>query len=320
MRQEVTTRSTNFNQLLEQRILETLRFFSLQGVPVTLLELHTFLLSPTAVLQASIDSDGELRAVDRVEQSTVLISEVLSALHNVIVQGTVVTQYGLYTLANRAELLQQRWAGHQYGVWREKRIRKWASKLAWIPFVRAVGIAGSQSLGLQKQGSDIDLFIITTPHFLWTARTLVTIYFQLLGIRRHGDKLANRMCLNHYIAGVKAFTAGKNVYTALEYAKLRPVFGQTDLVLFQKNNSWIKVFFPNWQPLYTVGAPLQQSVFEKAIQATFGNFLETVLRRSQIGRIKTELKFIVVEDDELSFHPNSKQEKVLHDFFKLKQE
>jgi hypothetical protein len=46
--------------------------------------------------------------------------------------------------------------------------------------------------------SDIDLFVVTSPRRLWTVRILMTLVFQLLGVRRYGKKIAGRLCLSFF--------------------------------------------------------------------------------------------------------------------------
>jgi hypothetical protein len=107
-----------------------------------------------------------------------------------------------------------------------------------------VALGGSQALGQPKKFSDIDLFIVVKPGFLWLVRTMVSLYFQILGLRRHGKNVANRFCLNHYVAEQKVVDRERNLYKAMEYVRLRPLIYPQGLVEFlQVNAEWIKVFF-----------------------------------------------------------------------------
>lgn len=304
--------------MLEQRIEDSLRLFGLQGIPLTLFELHKFLVGDVDQLRSNIAEDGELTspAPPGVVVSFETLVNVLSEMQ---AGGKVVERLGFFALKGNEAAIFSRWRGYAHGIYRERRIRRWMRGLSYIPFVQAVGITGSQALGLEKPGSDIDLFIVTKKSWMWTARTLVTFYFQLLGIRRHSQYIAGRMCLNHYVAGTKSFTTGRNIYTALEYAKIRPVFGGSLFRELQKKNSlWIQTFFPNFRPVHEAveQAPLFQRLSERVFRLGFGQWLEQFLKQSQQRRIQTSIKFIVVEEDELSFHPNSKQEGLVREFFK----
>lgn len=303
--------------LLKERILLTLRFFDLQDFPLTLLELHQYLLPQSRELKEMLDENGEIKSnlpIANLEPAG--IDEVLDCLDGQC-QSEVKNFNGFYFLADRQSIARARWENYLYGIQREKLIKRFAGGLRHAPFVRGVGLSGSQALGQQKAGSDIDLLIIVEPKFLWLARTFATAYFQVLDLRRHGRKIANRFCLNHYLSGPKIITRLKNLYTALEYGKLRPlVYGQA-ICRFQQNNAfWIERFFPHWRP--TDLGPMSQSkvqkLLEKLFSNRFGDWLESKLKNWQLAKIRRE-PFIIVEDDELSFHPDSKQRGILEKFF-----
>lgn len=287
--------------MLEDRIIKTLRLFGIQKYAVTVLEVYRFLV---------LDGNAET------EQS-VTVAEVLMSLDRLQQADKVVQKHGYYALAGAEELFDLRWRGYRYGVWREKIIRRTMKGLAYIPFVRGVALAGSQALGLQKEGSDIDLLVITEPKWLWLPRTLVTAYFQMLGIRRHGDKVANRVCLNHYLSGAKTMSAGHNWYTALEYGKLRPLVGAAAVARFQEvNDQWIRTFFPHAVSIQAVTAsrPFVQKLLEKLCTNVVGTYIERALGSWQGKRIRKDEPHIIVEADELSFHPKSKQDALLEAF------
>ena len=56
-----------------------------------------------------------------------------------------------------------------------------------------------------------------------------------------------------------------------------------------------------------------QKVLEKLLSGSFGKWTEKTLKNWQLPKIRKE-PFIVVEDDELSFHPDSKQKVLLEKF------
>lgn len=305
--------------MLPDRILETLRFFDVQDYPLTLLEIHTYLLPEAMDLRQAINSQHELvQGSWRPIQSAIGIAEVFDCLENQL-QDRVECHQGFYCLKDRRDIIHQRLANYLYGLHREKLIRRFAGGLKAVPFVRGVGLAGSQVLGQQKATSDIDLLILTDSRRMWLARTLVTAYFQFLGLRRYGKKIHNRFCLNHYVAGHKLLNQHLNLYTALEYAKLRPLTGAAAISAFQQKNAlWISFFLPNWQPKPPSAEEASsrvQAILEKVFVGSFGAWLEERLKAWQLPKIRRE-KYILVEDDELSFHPDSKQEVLLRKFFK----
>ncbi len=302
--------------MLKQRILSTLKFFDLQDYPVTLLELHKFLLADAQFLKSQINTSWELISESADDNQKISIDEVLRCFDEEC-QNETEQKSGFYCLKGRSGIIEQRLANYIYGIGRERRIRKFIGGLRYLPFMRGVALAGSQAQGVQKPDSDIDLLIIIEPKFLWLGRTAATAYFQILGLRRHGKKIAGRFCLNHYLAGVKTVTELRNLYTAWEYAKLRPlVYGRTVAEFQQINRAWVQTFFPNFEPMPSEikNSSRLQRALEQSLSGGFGRWLEKVLRSWQLPKIRRE-EFILVLEDELSFHPQSKQRELLAKFF-----
>lgn len=287
--------------MLHDRILSTLRFFDLQDLPLAVFELHKFLISDTSFS----------------------LNEVTNAVAELVTNQKVAEHFGYFFLPGRQDLVAKRLANYEFGIIREKLITKYTKALARMPFIRGVAVAGSQALGQEKATSDIDLFIITKPGRMWTARTFVTLYFHFLRVRRHDTFIANRFCLNHYVAGGKVLNEGRNLYSAMEYGKLRPIVYQSGINNFwEANLSWMHSFFPNLHnPVGNLieKQALVQKGLEKILSTTIGDYLEEKMKELQKKRIHTD-QYVRVSEDELSFHPHSKQEKLLADFFKLEQE
>ena len=294
-----------------------MEFFDLQEYPLTLLELHRFLIADVTHLKNYLDNQGELLSADLIPIASVSIDQILNCL-DIECRAEVQNYFGFYYLAGRQNIVNQRLQNYFYGIQREKLIKRYIGGLKYLPFVRAAALAGSQAMGQEKETSDIDLLIITAPGFLWLARTLVTAYLQILGKRRHGQKIANRFCLNHYLAGAKILDNDRNLYTACEYLKLRPLVFSHAIWQFQKNNlNWIKFCFPNADFLEPEqDKPPQMQIFlEKLFNGKFGLWLERLLKNWQMARIRRQ-KFIVVEEDELSFHPHNRKDSLFTAYFK----
>lgn len=304
--------------MLAERIIATIRFFDLQDYPLTAFEVHKYLLADVSNLQARLDEQFELLLEQPAGTAAVHLDTVQKHLDQLAEDESLVESLGFYALPDRHNLIKQRLKSYLYGIPREQIIRRYGKLTAHIPFVRSISLAGSQALGLQRPTSDIDFLIITDPRYMWIARSILTVYFHLLGVRRYGNKIANRVCLNHYLANIREVDTERNLYKAMEYAKLRPVVYPQVLTAFQKaNEQWIRIFFPN----ITFSSPARQEpsklqeALEKLFTNRFGLWLERKLERVQLARIR-QGKFIFVREDELSFHPDSKHEKLLQGFFK----
>lgn len=304
--------------MLSDRVLSTIKFFDLQDYPLTAFEVWRYLVSDKDNLKSELDESFELRlAPDPVKPVPVHFDTVLGQLDALVSDKVIVQINGFYTFADRKKLIGQRLGNYRFGIPRERLIKRFLGLTKHIPFVRAISLAGSQAMGLQRATSDIDLLIITDQKFMWLARTFLTVYLHIFGVRRHGKKIANRFCLNHYIAQPREVDAERNLYKAMEYSKLRPIVYSHVTRQFQiANDAWIKMFFPNM--IFTPGPVGEQSIIQRSLEILFnhrlGLWLEKKIGQLQLNRIKQD-KYIFVKEDELSFHPESKHEALLKGFF-----
>lgn len=308
----------------KERILLTLKFFDFQSIPATLLEIHKYLIRSSEELNESsrgYNFDLAYTNVDPDFVDYVNLGAVAENLNILVDEGLAEQESGFYCLPGRQELIRNRLNDYQYSLFRQRRIDTYLYWVKYLPFVRGVGIGGSQALGQTNPWSDIDLLIITDEKYMWLARGIITVFFQLFGVRRHGQYIANRFCLNHYLAGPKFLTADKNIYTAFEYARVSPVVYQGVLREFQSANLiWMSTAYPNLV-YYTFPDQIEiqnpwQGLFEKILDKTVAGFLNSRLARYQISRIK-KTDCILVEYDELSFHHPGKQKQLIADFYDL---
>ena len=304
--------------MLKYRVLATLRFFDLQETPLTLWEVGRFLLDDPEVMSGRLDKNFELinSAERKKATASVPLGDVLECL-NTQCGGEVENTLGYYHLPGRSDIARRRWSNYFYGSKREKRAKTFLPFLKHMPFVRGVAIGGSQALGQQKESSDIDLFIVSEPGFMWLVRTLISLYFQLFGMRRHGQKISNRFCLNHYVAGYKQVDRERNLYKAMEYSRLRPaVYAQGIREFLKANEYWIRAFLPN--ATFDGKSFESPSIFQRAgeflLKNFFGRSLDKTLGFFQRLKIRQD-EFTFVLKDELSFHPHSQHRLLLSKFF-----
>jgi predicted nucleotidyltransferase len=307
--------------MLKDRIISTLKFFDLQDTPLTLFELHKFLLADLSFLKQMLNFRWELvNIVHLAKPQPQTIGLLLETLETQC-SAEIESSRGYYALKGRGNLINQRLENYFYGIKREKLIKKYLFPVCHIPFVRGVGLVGSQPLGQQKPTSDIDLLILVAPEFLWLSRMLVTAYFQVLGLRRYGQNVANRFCLNHYVTEGQPLSFDRNLYTAAEYLKMRPlVYPERMWKFCRLNSDWIGHIFPDAEfmskeaHLQSQGQSWVQRLFEKLLISNFGRWLEKQTKKPQYERINVG-EFIVASDSELSFHPDNRKQQLFERFF-----
>ena len=294
--------------MLESQILATIEYFDVQDHAVTLLEISKYLLRGDDAEIKSAETGSA--AVERFSLSQ--ISDAISAK----LSGKVELHGGFYVLTNRGALVQKRLENNFYANKRLKRAKRYLPLMRFVPFVSAVALTGSEALSNSKKGSDIDLLVFTKTHRMWLARICTMLFFQTLGMRRYSETVVDRFCLNHFISGEKALDLDRNVYTAVEYVSLIPYFGGDEIFAFQKNNSgWIRKFLaqPEIVAIQTKKSSWIKRFLETFFANPFGDFLEGTAERLQKHRIRP-LDYIIVQPDELSFHPGSKGQQVLKKF------
>lgn len=302
--------------MLKDRILFTLRFFDLQNTPLTLTQLRDFLLNDESALKNSLDADFEITTSVPVPPAATE-KEIAQAIAQM--PGREVEEHrGFYCLKNRTEIIDAQFENANYRLKRERLIRWFVPGLRFVPFVRGVGVGGSHTLGYGRKESDIDLLIILDPEFFWWGRLLVTGYFQMTAHRRHGKYVANRFCLNHYLAGPIELADERDPYNAMEYLRLRPeVFGSSITAFVRKNEPWIRRFFPQAQILE--GKKQNQPRIQRGLEVLFRNFLgrwgNGLLGDWQMRRIQRG-EPAVASAKELSFHSKGRKFEFLAKFFK----
>ena len=300
--------SSDFKNDLKEGIYRTFKYFDVQDRPLTLLEIHKyFITGPKSDVLSSQEKNRQNSSLSQIAE---ILDEELGK--------TYASIEGFYCLSGRTNIIHQRLRNNYYSMPRFRRIRKYLPLARFVPFVKAIALSGSEALSTDKLGSDIDVLILTEENRIWTARFFITALFQILGVRRHADKISNRICLNHYISGIKQLDQDKNLYTAVEYATLIPVFGTEYIQEFQEiNKEWISGYLQNFDPgKWTAGRQsFVQKLFNIILIGKFGNILESILGAIQRRRIIIQNN-IIVESDELSFHPGHKKQTILTAFDK----
>ncbi|MGA2666719.1 MAG: nucleotidyltransferase domain-containing protein [Patescibacteria group bacterium] len=202
-----------------------------------------------------------------------------------------------------------------------KRARIIAFLLSIVPFTRMVALDGSLARGEATEKSDIDFFIVLKTGRIWTGRILVTALVHLTGLRRAGQKIAGRICLNRYQTEDFLLIRPKNKKNALDYRHFRVFWGSAKLrARFFDLNSWIPkkgYTFTNknrkltfWEKVLLIISWPFQRFFEIIYDVLFGEPGEKYLRNFQIKRIlkdprtqQSSNEQILISDYELRFHP-----------------
>ena len=158
-----------------------------------------------------------------------------------LLQATIEYRDGFYFPAGRSDLVGTR--SRREALSREllERDRRILSLVANMPFVRMVALSGSLA-HLNAEGSaDLDLFVITAPHRVWSVTVATLLLAKLLGWRR-------RLCMN-YVVSEQALTIDPpDLFSANQIIHLRPISGHAVFERFVASNAFVRNIYPNFEP------------------------------------------------------------------------
>jgi len=112
-----------------------------------------------------------------------------------------------------------------------------------FPFVRGVFISGDLSKNATKKESDVDFFLVTSPHRVWISRTLLIVFKKIFLFNQK-----KYFCLNNFTAVGHLQLDERNLFLATEIAHLTPLFNSELHREYLRENVWITEFFPNYDP------------------------------------------------------------------------
>lgn len=280
---------------LEWCVVGTLTWFGVLKRPLTVPELSRLLLKRKAnqrQVKAALDALGD----------------------RVVRQGEYYALPGLDVRWPDAE--SERW--FRYKWWR---LRLAVRAVRWLPYVRMMAAANTVADRTATRDSDIDVFIVIQHGRLYLTRLLITAVLHLTGLRRHGNKVANRICLSFFVTD-----AGLNIrsilfepydlYAAYWISELHPVLddGTAHQELLDAND-WVAPFVPHYYE--TRAEPVRPSRLSRIGRAIFdtylGDWLEQRLSAWQQQRIRTRPPnpdpdvLIVATDRMLKFHEKERR-------------
>jgi hypothetical protein len=294
------------NSELQKNILTTITYYDVMGYPLTAFEIWKYL---TRI------SNSEFRIPNDAGDEKVSLVEVMLELENEKL-GRLVDEYqGFYFLKGRVELVGQRLERNKIANQKMKKLLQVAGFLRFIPFVRMVAVTGSLAMKNSDQESDLDLLIALKYGRIFTGRLLVTVLVHILGRRRHGKKIADRVCLNYFVTDQTMEVSLKDVFSASEYSFIFPIFGWHDFQKFQKDNQWIRGYKPNFRLDEVYNSRFLYDTFFVRIIREMGEALlnfdvsERYLRQKQMKKIEHNPKthqpqsLIIANDEMLVFLP-----------------
>ncbi len=214
----------------------------------------------------------------------------------------------------RSNLVKQRIERNKVAEKKFRIVRQVVWWLRFVPFVRGVAVTGRMAMKNAQHKSDLDLLVILKKNRIFIGRLLVTFMVHILGKRRYGQKIRDRICLNHFVT-TKGYVSGRDIFASHEYAFLLPIFGAKAFMKFQKNNLWMRGFKINFEPSAENLKKIADSHVSKFIRKNLekilqADFIEQKMQQWQQKRIANNPKskqsggIIICNEEELAFWPN----------------
>ena len=283
---------------IRKNILSTIIYYDILNFSLTSFEVWKYLLA----------------------ENSFTLGEIIEALESEELKNSIEEFRGFYFLKGRKDLVARKIQNDKNSIEKFEIAQRAARWLRFVPFVRMIALTGTLAMKNCEKNSDIDFFVVLKKGRIFTGRLLVTLIVHILGKRRYGKKITNRICLNYFITDESLEIQRQDMFAANEYSFIYPIFGHNVFQKFCKANfDWIKKFKPNWEipdlkpARYFVDVRrLQRAVqrfFESLINLFWGDRIESWQKRQQIARIernpltKKEGAYVEYSDENLIFLP-----------------
>lgn len=293
---------------IETAILRTIAYYDIFDYPLTAAEIWRWLY-PKEPFAASSE-------------------EVQQSLNEMTARPTLVHQAGHYILPGRAEIIQRRRERKALGQIKWRKAYSAARFLELVPYVKMVAVVNTLAIDNAREESDIDFLIVTSPRHIWIARMMVTGIVAMLGYRRHGTTIKNRICLSFYVTtsamDFRALQSQSPDHHVLFWtSQAVPIMDDATYQKFVERNAWVTEQLPNswswdWRKkLMTPNSGLRsiKRFYEVFFNTSIGQMLEAMARSYQIKRMDKNLHSksqlgtteVIVNDDILKFHEDDRR-------------
>ena len=205
----------------EDAILRTLLYADIFDYPLTLAELHHYLIaSPAAAAPAPAAIEAALRASSWLSTRVARVN-------------------GYVTLRDREAIVALRDERRRHSAQLWAHARRWGYRLGCLPFVRMVAVTGALAVDNSPSGDDIDFLLVTVPGRVWLARALAVTLVRLARLRGVG------LCPNYVLAQTALAQTRRNLYAAHDLQQMVPLVGRSVYDQMQSTNAWAHEFLPH---------------------------------------------------------------------------
>ena len=311
---------------LERAIVETVAYFDVFDYPLTLIEVWKWLYNNNFEFQ---NSNFEINSKFKIQNSK--LSDIINVLDNGSLNNIIETKNGFYFLTGRQEIIRTRLERYRFAEPKYKIALQAIRCLCYLAFVEMIAVCNNLGYNNTPLKGDVDIFVVTKKGRLWWTRLLVTLVVSLLGIRRHGQKITNRVCLSFYLADnyldlSEIILKPQDPYFVYWLATLAPVYDRRGIYQkFLETNEWFRNSLPNFHSVHLIKrrkvddnrlVKFSKNFDEKLLSGNIGDFLEKLARFVQLKKMKRNTTSVanqpdtrvVVNDSILKFHETDQRQ------------
>lgn len=299
--------ATNDDIMVKKAITRAIVFFDVLDHPLTAFEVWKYLL------------DGSGR-----EATLGMVGKLLDAG-----LGRIGKQDAFFFLSGREKLVEARRRSLNLAEGKMKRASEAVAWLRFIPGVKMAAVCNSLALGNVREESDIDLFIVTARRRIWLTRFSVTAAVHLLGLRRYGAKVRDKICLSFYVTeddlDLEKVALDRDPYFYYWLAALIPLYDDGIFKNLIARNAWLKKFLPNFIPVLpgpdrrvadNPASIFLKRLYSAAVDPLLGDVCERLARYLQLKKMekntgslaKENDTRVIISDAMLKFHETDRRE------------
>lgn len=273
---------------LNETIIQVIVFFDLFDFPLTAYELWYYL-------------DKQISFQD--------------IIHVLETTPEIENKNGFFFLVGRAEIIKIRQARHNYFLRKYKIAQRFVSYFSILPFIKVITLSNSIGQFNLRDGSDIDIFIITARRRIWLTRLFCAGIAKILNSRPTPKNKKDKICLSFYIS------EGNLNLDNLQIVDGDPYFFfwlRSLVLLYNKDKVYEKFLVANCLPLSEISGQSLDSV-TAGKQKTTGpnkilNYFERAAKKVQLIVMSPALKKainnsigVVISDNILKLYIHDKR-------------
>jgi hypothetical protein len=211
----------------EEAILRTLLYADVFNFPMTLREIHHFLIADYPIPLDQIAHTLE---------------------HSESLRAAVVHIDGLYCCASREAIIATRHAREQASASLWGQALRYGLWLARLPFVRMVALTGALAMrNAASLNDDLDYVLVTAPGRVWIARGFAVLLVKL--VKRRGVVL----CPNYVVSVTALEQERQDLFIAHEVVQMVPIYGLDVYAALRDRNRWVAAHMPNAAAAFRMG-------------------------------------------------------------------